>query len=78
MEGRGLGLVVANLDPQPGLDIFISNDMTANYLFSNRTPSAGAMPLFEQRGVLDGVAYDSDGRPQACMGIARTMQRVMD
>ncbi|MFN9718900.1 MAG: FG-GAP-like repeat-containing protein [Planctomycetota bacterium] len=70
VEGRGLGLVVANLDPEPGLDIFISNDMTANYLFSNRTPAPGASPSFEQRGVLAGVAYDSDGRPQACMGIA--------
>lgn len=70
IEGRGLGLIVANLDPEPGLDIFVSNDMTANFLFSNRTTTPGASPQFDQRGVLSGVAYDSDGRPQASMGIA--------
>ena len=70
VEGRGLGIVVANLDPEPGLDIFVANDMTANFLFSNRTSAAGALPQFEQVGVLSGLAYDSDGRPQASMGVA--------
>ncbi len=69
-EGRGLGIVVANLDPEPGIDIFVANDMTANFLFSNRTSAPGALPQFEQIGVLSGIAYDSDGRPQASMGVA--------
>lgn len=69
-EGRGMGIVVANLDPEPGMDIFVANDTTANFLFSNRTSAPGALPQFEQIGVLSGVAYDSDGRPQASMGVA--------
>lgn len=70
LDGRGLGIVAANLDDRPGLDLFIANDMTANFLFANRTPAPGAEPRFEERGVLSGTAYDSDGRSQACMGVA--------
>lgn len=69
-EGRGLGIVAAHLDNEPGLDLYVANDMTANFLFLNRTPLAGAPPRFEERGVISGTAYDSDGRPQASMGIA--------
>lgn len=69
-DGRSLGVVAANFDSEPGLDLFIANDMTANFLFLNRTPSPGASPRFEETGVISGTAYDSDGRPQACMGVA--------
>lgn len=69
-EGRGLGIVAAHFDDRPGLDLYVANDMTANFLFLNRTPSPGALPRFEERGVVSGTAYDSDGRPQASMGIA--------
>lgn len=69
-DGRGLGIVAARFDDQPGLDVYVANDMTANFLFLNRTDSPGAKPLFEERGVISGVAYDSDGRSQASMGIA--------
>lgn len=69
-DGRGLGIVAANLDAEPGLDLYVANDMTANFLFLNRTSSPGAAPQFEERGVVSGTAYDSDGRPQASMGIA--------
>lgn len=70
IDGRGLGIVAANFDKEPGLDLYVANDMTANFMFLNRTESAGAKPRFEERGVLMGTAYDSDGRPQASMGIA--------
>jgi tetratricopeptide (TPR) repeat protein len=70
LDGRGLGIVAANLDAEPGLDLYIANDMTANFLYLNRTPAPGALPRFEERGVVSGTAYDSDGRPQASMGIA--------
>lgn len=69
-EGRGLGIVAANFDDNPGLDLYVANDMTANYLFLNQTSESGAVPRFEERGVVSGTAYDSGGRPQASMGIA--------
>jgi len=69
-DARGLGIVAAKFDDQPGLDLYVANDMTANFLFLNRTPSNGDTPRFVERGVLTGTAYDADGRPQASMGIA--------
>lgn len=67
-EGRGLGIVAAHLDDTPGLDLYIANDMTANYLLLNRNTPDGIR--FQENGVIAGAAYDSDGRPQASMGIA--------
>ena len=67
-EGRGLGIVAAHLDDTPGLDLYIANDMTANYLLLNRSTPDGIR--FQENGVIAGAAYDSDGRPQASMGIA--------
>lgn len=69
-DGRGLGIVAANLDDVPGLDLYVANDLTANYLFLNRTPSPGDCPRFDERGILTGTAFDSDARAQASMGIA--------
>lgn len=69
-EGRGLGIVAANFDDEPGIDLYVANDMTANFLFLNRTSSPGEPPRFDERGVISGAAYDFDGRPQASMGIA--------
>lgn len=69
-EGRGLGIIAARFDDQPGLDLYVANDMTANFLFLNRTSVPGGPPLFQSRGVMSGTAYDSNGRPQASMGIA--------
>ena len=67
-EGRGLGIVAGHLDDTPGLDLYIANDMTANYLLLNRSDSGQLR--FQENGVIAGAAYDSDGRPQASMGIA--------
>ena len=69
-EGRGLGIIAAQFDSTPGLDLYVTNDMSANFLFLNRTDPAESTPKFTERGVISGTAYDSDGRPQASMGIA--------
>ena len=34
-DGRGLGVVAADLDDDGRVDLFVANDMTANYLFRN-------------------------------------------
>ncbi|MFG0335975.1 MAG: FG-GAP-like repeat-containing protein, partial [Maioricimonas sp. JB049] len=56
-EGRGLGIVAANLDDHPGIDLYVANDMTANFFFSNRTEAAGDVPVFREQGVTSGLAY---------------------
>jgi uncharacterized protein HemY len=73
-EGKGLGVIVADFDEDGWPDIFVGNDTTANFLFRNRGRAASdaeAAPFsFEDRGVTAGVAFDGEGRAQACMGIA--------
>ncbi len=64
-DGRGLGVVAADLDDDGRIDLFVANDMTANYLFRN----LGNMK-FEEVGHLAGVACNADGGYQAGMGVA--------
>ena len=64
-DGRGLGVVAADLDGDGRIDLFVANDMTANFLFHN----LGGF-RFEEVGHSAGVAANADGRYQAGMGIA--------
>ncbi len=64
-DGRGLGVVAADLDDDGRLDLFVANDMTANLLFRN----LGGLK-FEEIGHAAGVACNADGGYQAGMGIA--------
>ena len=68
-DGRGLGLLIANMWGDRQLEIFISNDMTANTLL---VPSAaGEGPLvYNDEAILRGVSVNGSGRIEACMGIA--------
>jgi tetratricopeptide (TPR) repeat protein len=64
-NGRGLGVLAANLDDDNRIDLYVANDMTANYLFHN----LGGFH-FEETGQIAGVAASSDGGFKAGMGIA--------
>jgi hypothetical protein len=64
-EGRGLGVVAADLDDDGLVDLFVANDTTANDLFRNR----GGM-RFEEVGLVSGVAAGAGGGFQAGMGVA--------
>lgn len=64
-DGRGLGVVAADVDDDGLVDMFVANDTTANYLFHN----LGGMQ-FEEVGVVAGVACNADGAFQAGMGTA--------
>jgi predicted Zn-dependent protease len=64
-DGRGLGVVAADLDGDERVDLFVANDMTANDLFRN----LGGF-RFEEIGTSTGVACASDGNYRAGMGIA--------
>ncbi len=68
-DGRGLGVVAADLDGSRRLSLFVSNDMSANFLFRNRSPT-NSQPVFVEQALLDGVAFDGQGQAKACMGIA--------
>ena len=64
-DGRGLGVVAADLDGDGKLDLFVANDTTANYLFRN----LGGLK-FEEVGHASGVAGNASGGYQAGMGVA--------
>jgi hypothetical protein len=64
-DGRGLGVVAADLDGDNRVDLFVANDMTANYLFHNLGDFR-----FEEVGAAAGVAAGADGGFKAGMGIA--------
>ena len=63
--GRGLGVIVADLVGDRGLDIFVANDGTPCWLFENR----GGL-RFEEVGLQVGVALDARGDAPAGMGVA--------
>ncbi len=64
-EGRGLGVVIVDLDGDSKLDIFVANDLTANFLFRNQ----GGLK-FKETGWESGVAANAEGGFLAGMGIA--------
>jgi hypothetical protein len=64
-DGRGLGVVAADLDDDGRIDLYVANDMSANYLYHN----LGGF-RFEEIGQLSGVAASADGGYKAGMGIA--------
>lgn len=66
--GRGLGVVVANLDERPGLDVYVANDMTANHFWSAST-AEGPFHLSNLASVR-GLAVNAKSQAQASMGIA--------
>ncbi len=64
-DGRGLGVVAADLDDDNRIDLFVANDLTANLLFHN----LGGL-RFAEIGHLAGVACNAEGGYLAGMGVA--------
>jgi tetratricopeptide (TPR) repeat protein len=64
-EGRGLGVVAADLDDDGKIDLFVANDMTANFLFHNEGDWT-----FREVGMESGVATNAGGGYLAGMGVA--------
>lgn len=64
-DGRGLGVLIADLTGDGRPDIYVANDGTACWLFANR----GNL-RFEEIGEAAGVARDGQGQALAAMGLA--------
>ncbi len=64
-NGRGLGIVAADVDEDGQTDLFVANDTTANYLWHNQ----GGL-RFEEVALTAGVACNASGAFQAGMGTA--------
>lgn len=64
--GKGLGVVA--FDTGDGrLSLFVANDTTANLFY---VPSLSNNTQFTDRAVLAGLAFNGEGKAEACMGIA--------
>jgi tetratricopeptide (TPR) repeat protein len=64
-DGRGLGVVAADLDGDGLVDLYVANDTTANFFYRN----LGAM-RFDEVAHESGLAGNAEGGYQAGMGIA--------
>jgi hypothetical protein len=63
--GKGLGVVVADVDDDGRPDIYVANDTTMNFLFRN----LGAMK-FEDVSLISGAGVNATGRAMGGMGVS--------
>src|SRR5437660_261244 len=61
---KGWGVVAADINNDGWMDLFVSNDTVANFLFANRGKGR-----FEEIGALAGVGYNSFGLARSGMGV---------
>jgi len=62
--GKAWGVVATDINNDGLMDLFVTNDTVANFLFVNRGKGR-----FEEIGTGAGVAYSSEGRSRSGMGI---------
>ena len=63
-DGKGLGVILGDVDLDADLDIYVANDTTDNFLYLNSGSGS-----FEEAGVISGVARDDAGTPNGSMGV---------
>jgi enediyne biosynthesis protein E4 len=61
--GKGMGVAFADYDGDGYTDIFVSNDTYRNFLFRNEHNGT-----FTETGILNGIAYNENGKSIAGMG----------
>ncbi|MFQ5733773.1 MAG: CRTAC1 family protein [Planctomycetaceae bacterium] len=72
-DGKGLAVVAADFDDDRRPEIYVANDMTANFLFTRTRDSADGPPPkqpFRNVAQAAGCAVSRGGRNEASMGIA--------
>ena len=62
--GKAWGVVATDINNDGLMDLFVTNDTVANFLFVNRGKGK-----FEEIATAAGVAYSGEGRPRSGMGI---------
>lgn len=62
--GTGMGAVACDFDADGDIDIFVCNDVMENFLYQNNGKG-----VFEEAGLLSGVALDFAGTRQGSMGV---------
>jgi hypothetical protein len=62
-DGKGLGVLIADLDEDGRPDVFVANDTSGNFLYLNR---GGRL---EESALARGVAYSGHGHAQGSMGV---------
>lgn len=62
--GKGLGVVVGDLDLDGDVDIYVANDTVDNFLYLN-----DGHGTFEEVGLFHGVARDANGKAEGSMGV---------
>ena len=63
-DGKGLGVLLADVDDDGDVDIYVANDTVDNFLYVNRGDGT-----FDERGLVAGVALDDAGLPNGSMGV---------
>ena len=61
--GKAWGAVATDVNDDGRLDLFVSNDTVANFLYVNKGKA------FEEVGLTAEVGYSADGRPRSGMGV---------
>ncbi len=62
--GKGMSVAFADYDADGWIDVFVTNDTEADFLFRNRGDGT-----FEELGLPAGVGLSSDGKPLSSMGV---------
>jgi hypothetical protein len=65
--GKGLGVVIADLNGDGKPDIYVANDGVGNFLYLNR--STPGQLRFDEVGMMSGVALDDKGVADGSMGV---------
>ena len=63
-DGKGLGVLAADLDLDGDVDVYVGNDTVANFLFRN-----DGTGKFEEIGLVSGTAVNQTGSPDGSMGV---------
>ncbi|MEY4177771.1 MAG: hypothetical protein RLY70_1345 [Planctomycetota bacterium] len=63
-DGKGLGVVMADIDLDGDLDIYVANDTTANFLYRNDGPGR-----LVEVGLTAGCGLDATGAADGSMGV---------
>ncbi|MEO2020295.1 MAG: CRTAC1 family protein [Pirellulaceae bacterium] len=64
IDGKGLGVMLADFNLDGHLDIYVANDTTDNFLYLN-----DGKGVFKEVGLLHSVALDNSGAPNGSMGV---------